>query len=131
MYLYLNTVLNKVFAIVFVFGKFIVFVFVFKYYAMYLDPSLGTCQLYHSLYAFTGSVCSYRAVGNFRGSNFSWFGELRQFHGFIFLWCAYSNHLVIWLKYSNFSWINRVHEIHENLNPMKITNHMVAILYCQ
>ena len=40
MYLYLNTVLTKVFAIVFVFGKFIVFVFVFKYYAMYLDPSL-------------------------------------------------------------------------------------------
>ena len=40
LYLYLNTVLTKVFAIVFVFGKFIVFVFVFKYYAMYLDPSL-------------------------------------------------------------------------------------------
>ena len=38
--MYLNTVLTKVFAIVFVFGEFIVFVFVFKYYAMYLDPSL-------------------------------------------------------------------------------------------
>ena len=38
--MYLNTVLTKVFAIVFVFGKVIVFVFVFKYYAMYLDPSL-------------------------------------------------------------------------------------------
>ena len=25
---------------------------------------------------------------NFRGSNLSWFGELRQFRGFIFLWCA-------------------------------------------
>ena len=37
-YLYLNTVLIQVFAIVF--GKFLVFVFVFKYYAMYLDPSL-------------------------------------------------------------------------------------------
>ena len=112
MYLYLNTVLTKVFAIVFVFRKFIVFVFVFKYYAMYLDPSLvtteikflgtcqllhvGTCQLYHSLYAFTGSVCSYYIVGNFHGyKNFSWFGELSQFHGFIFSWCAYSNHLVI------------------------------------
>ena len=32
LYLYLNTVLTKVFAIVFVFGKFTVFVFVFKYY---------------------------------------------------------------------------------------------------
>ena len=42
MYLYLNTVLTKVFAIVFVFEKFIVFIFVFKYYAMYLDPSLTT-----------------------------------------------------------------------------------------
>ena len=40
LYLYLNTVLTKVFATVFVFEKFIVFVFVFKYYAMYLDPSL-------------------------------------------------------------------------------------------
>ena len=39
-YLYLNTVPTKVFAIVFVFGKFVVFVFAFKYYAMYLDPSL-------------------------------------------------------------------------------------------
>ena len=38
MYLYLNTVLAKIFAIVFVFGKFIVFAF--KYYAMYLDPKL-------------------------------------------------------------------------------------------
>ena len=36
--MYLNTVLTKVFA--FVFGKFIVFVFVLKYYAMYLDPRL-------------------------------------------------------------------------------------------
>ena len=51
MYLYLNTVLTKVFAIVFVFGKFIVFVFVFKYYAMYLDPSLVYT------YAFDGHVC--------------------------------------------------------------------------
>ena len=38
--MYLNTVLTKVFAIVFVFGKFMVFAFVFKYCAMYLDPSL-------------------------------------------------------------------------------------------
>ena len=38
--LYLNTVLTKVFTIVFVFGKFIIFILVFKYYAMYLDPSL-------------------------------------------------------------------------------------------
>ena len=44
MYLYLNTILTKVFTIVFVYGKFIVFVFVFKYYAMYLDPSVRfTC----------------------------------------------------------------------------------------
>ena len=46
MYLYLNTVLTKVFAIVFVFGKFIAFVFVFKYYAMYLDPSLLLAMSY-------------------------------------------------------------------------------------
>ena len=39
-YLYLITVLTKVIAIVFVFENFIVFVIVFKYYAMYLDPSL-------------------------------------------------------------------------------------------
>ena len=38
--MYLNTVLTKVFAIVFVLGKFIVVVFVFKYYAMYLDSSM-------------------------------------------------------------------------------------------
>ena len=42
--LYLNVILNQVFAIVFVFGKFIVFVFVFKYHAMYLDPSLVVCN---------------------------------------------------------------------------------------
>ena len=36
--MYLNTVLTKVFINVFVFEKFIVFVF--KYYARYLDPSL-------------------------------------------------------------------------------------------
>ena len=29
------------------------------------------------------------------GSNFSWFGELRQFCGFIFSWRTSSNHLVI------------------------------------
>ena len=40
MHLYLITVLIKVIAIVFVFENFIVFVIVFKYYAMYLDPSL-------------------------------------------------------------------------------------------
>ena len=38
--LYLITVLTKVIAIVFVFENFIVFVIAFKYYAMYLDPSL-------------------------------------------------------------------------------------------
>ena len=38
MYLYLNTVLTEVFAIIFVFRKFMVFLF--KYYAMYLDPRL-------------------------------------------------------------------------------------------
>ena len=40
LYLYLNTVVIQVFAIIIVFGKILVFVFVFKYYAMYLDPSL-------------------------------------------------------------------------------------------
>ena len=40
LHLYLITVLTKVIAIVFVFENFIVFVIVFKYYAMYLDPSL-------------------------------------------------------------------------------------------
>ena len=40
MHLYLITDLNKVIAIIFVFENFIVFVIVFKYYAMYLDPSL-------------------------------------------------------------------------------------------
>ena len=43
--MYLNTVVIKVFAIVFVFEKFVVFVFVFKYYAMYLDPSLDLTHL--------------------------------------------------------------------------------------
>ena len=37
----------------------------------------------------------YHMVGNFVWSNFLWFGEFRQFCGFIFLWCTYSNHLVI------------------------------------
>ena len=40
LYLYLNTVVIQVFAIIIVFGKILAFVFVFKYYAMYLDPSL-------------------------------------------------------------------------------------------
>jgi len=45
-----DTVLTKVFAIVFVYGKFIVFVFVFKYYAMHLDKSDSSVHqhlLYH------------------------------------------------------------------------------------
>ena len=46
MYLNLNTVLTKVFTIVFVFVKFIVFVFVFKYYTMYLDPSLISTPIF-------------------------------------------------------------------------------------
>ena len=40
LHLYLITVLTKAIAIVFVFENFMVFVIVFKYYAMYLDPSL-------------------------------------------------------------------------------------------
>jgi len=40
LHLYLIIVLTEVIAIVFVFENFIVFVIVFKYYAMYLDPSL-------------------------------------------------------------------------------------------
>ena len=34
-------------------------------------------------------------VGNICGSKFLWFREFRQFHGFIFLWRTYSNHLVV------------------------------------
>ena len=34
---------------------------------------------------------TYRTVGNFHGSNFLWFGELRRFRGFIFSWHTYSN----------------------------------------
>ena len=64
----------------------------------------------------------YHMIGNFYGSNFSWFGKLRQFCGFIFSWHISSNHLV---KFSNFSWTSRAHEIHENLNPTEITNHTV------
>ena len=44
----------------------------------------------HSLQSVT-----YCMVGNFRGSKFSWFGELRRFCGFIFSCHTYSNHLVI------------------------------------
>ena len=44
--MYLITVLTKVIAIVFVFENFIAFVIVFKYFAMYLDPSLVHIQLY-------------------------------------------------------------------------------------
>ena len=44
MYLNTSTVLTNVFAIAFVFGKCIAFVFVFKCYAMYLDPSLLITQ---------------------------------------------------------------------------------------
>ena len=51
LYLHLNTVLTKVFAIVFAFGKFIAFVFVYKYYAMYFDPSLPA-----SYYVFTTTL---------------------------------------------------------------------------
>ena len=45
LHLYLITALTKIIAIVFVFEDFIVFVIVFKYYAMYLDPSLLTISL--------------------------------------------------------------------------------------
>ena len=47
LHLYLNTVLTKIFTIVFVFGKFIVFVFVFKYYAMVFGPKSGLSCLYY------------------------------------------------------------------------------------
>ena len=36
----------------------------------------------------------YSTVSNFLRSNFSWFGELRQFHGFIFSWRSFCNRLV-------------------------------------
>ena len=73
-------------------------------------------------------VISYRTIaGNFCGSKFSWFGELRRFRGFIFSCRTYSNHSIIQLKFSNLLWISRVHEIHKNLNPTKITNHTVLV----
>ena len=54
----------------------------------------------------------------------SWFKELRLFCGFIFLWHAYSNHLVIQLKFNNLdkqrSWNPRKFEIHKNLNPYQL-----------
>ena len=40
-------------------------------------------------------LLTYHMVGNFHGSKFSWFGELTQFHRFIFSWRTSSNHLVI------------------------------------
>ena len=39
-------------------------------------------------------LLGHRTVGNFPRSNFLWFGELRQFRGFEFLWHTSSNHLV-------------------------------------
>ena len=52
-------------------------------------------------------------VGNFHGSNFLWFGGPDDFVGLYFRGVP------------NFSWISRVHEIHENLNLTEITNHTV------
>ena len=56
----------------------------FAYYAGIMLDAFGypLCFYYHT-------------VGNFRGSNFSCFGELRRFRRFIFLWRISSNHLVI------------------------------------
>ena len=35
----------------------------------------------------------------------------------------------MYIKFSNFLWIKKTHEIHENLNPTKITTHMVFYDY--
>ena len=52
-------VLTKVFATVFVFGKFIVFVFVFKYYAVYLDQILALAFYMSYTYLNTVHMCIY------------------------------------------------------------------------
>ena len=70
-------------------------------------------------------MLTYNTVSNFWGLKFLWFGKLGPFCGFIFLWHTYSSHLIIWLKFSKFSWIKWLHEINKHLNPTKITNHMV------
>ena len=42
----------------------------------------------------------------------------------VYIFVAESN--TMYIKFSNFSWMNESHEIHENLNPMKINTHTVA-----
>ena len=62
LHLYLITVLTKVIAIVFVFENFRVFVIVFKYYAIYLDPSLTSSQ--YSFKRFVISNALYQWLGS-------------------------------------------------------------------
>ena len=68
------------------------------------------------------SRCSYRVVGNFCGLTFCGLESSDDFVGLYFhdLSLSYTA-----TKFSKFSWINRVHKIHENLNPTKITDHTV------
>ena len=42
----------------------------------------------------------------------------------VYIFVAESN--TMYIKFSNFSWMKEPHEIHENLNPMKINTHTVA-----
>ena len=70
-------------------------------------------------------------VGNFCGSNISWFGELGRFRGFISSWHTYSNHLVIYVATEHpvifldeqSTQNSQKFEIHKNLNHTNFEPH--------
>ena len=42
----------------------------------------------------------------------------------VYIFVVESN--MMYIKFCNFSWMKESHEIHENLNPMKINTHTVC-----
>ena len=63
-------------------------------------------------------------VVNFKGLNFRGWGAKMILWVYIFV--PKSN--TMYIKFSYFSWMKEPHEIHENLNPMKINTHTVNAL---
>ena len=66
-------------------------------------------------------------VGNFRGSNFRGLGNSDDFVGLYFrgVSLSYNYYTVIFVDKQRVQY-----KIHENLNPTKITNHMVSSKLC-
>ena len=67
-------------------------------------------------------------VGNFMGQIFCGLGSSDGFLGLYF--CdVRTTYVGIYVKFNDVSWISRVHEIHEILNPTEITTVYICMYF--